>query len=386
MLTPRPLLFALSTLPFLAPAAAAQIAVSANDAKAALVDGVTSVAPNPPADTVTVLDLGVSPPRVLAEIPVPTSVVGPPESVAIAPDESFALVTAATKLDPADPLKAVPDNRLTVIDLKASPPAVRQTLHAGSGASGVSINLAGTLALVANRIEGTVSIFTIAGRTLTPAGKVDLGAPESGPCHVAFTRDGRLALVTRNNDSLISILQIDGSRVTYTKRDFAAGLKPYSIQMSPTAPLAVVAHVGAGPTGSADVLSIVDLSVEPPRAVEHAAVGPVAEGIAISHDGKYVAVTVMNGTNAPKGSPLFNPSGRLRVYAVAPRSLTPVAEAPLGRWCQGAAWSRDGRTLLAQCMVEQEIQVFSFDGRALTRTGAIKVGGGPAGIRTADPR
>jgi DNA-binding beta-propeller fold protein YncE len=316
----------------------------------------------------------------------PASVVGPPLSVAITPDESLALVTAAMKIDTADPTKQVPDNKLSVIDLKASPPAVRQTLQAGSGASGVSINLAGTLALVANRIEGTVSIFTIAGRTLTPAGKVDLGAPESGPCHVAFTRDGRMALVTRNNDSLISILQIDGTRVTYTKRDFAAGLKPYSIQMSPAAPLAVVAHVGAGPTGSADVLSIVDLSVDPPRAVEHAAVGPIAEGIAISHDGKYVAVTVMNGTNAPTGSPLFNPSGRLRVYAVAPRSLTPIAEAPLGRWCQGAAWSRDGRTLLAQCMVEQEIQVFSFDGRALTKTGAIKVGGGPAGIRTADPR
>jgi hypothetical protein len=36
-------------------------------------------------------------------------------------------------------------------------------------------------------------------------------------------------------------------------------------------------------------------------------------------------------------------------------------------------------------MVEKEIQVFSFDGKAVTPTGALKVSGGPAGIGTASP-
>ena len=40
--------------------------------------------------------------KVVAEIPVPTSVVGPPFSVAITPDESLALVTSAMQIDPAD--------------------------------------------------------------------------------------------------------------------------------------------------------------------------------------------------------------------------------------------------------------------------------------------
>ena len=386
MLTRRPLLAALPVLLLFTPAAAAQIVVSANDGKAALVDGVTTTVPDAPPDTLTVIDLGVSPPRVLGEIPVPASVVGPPESVAVSPDESFALVTAATKLDPADPSKTVPDTRLTVVDLTVSPPAILQTLEAGRGASGVSLNPSGTLALVANRIDGTVSVFTVADRTLTPAGTIEFGAPESGPCHVAFTRDGRRALVTRNNDSLISLLEVDGARVTYTGRDLAAGLKPYSIQVSPAAPIAIVAHVGAGPTGGADVVSIIDLAAEPPRAIEHVSVGPVAEGIAISPDGRYLAVTVMNGTNAPPSSPFFNRAGRLRVFRITERTLTPIGETPIGRWCQGTAWSRDGRTLLAQCMLEREIQVFRFDGRRLTPSGAIKVSGGPAGIRTAGPR
>jgi len=43
-----------------------------------------------------------------------------------------------------------------VIDLKSSPPRILATLQAGAGAAGVSINRAATLALVANRNEGTV--------------------------------------------------------------------------------------------------------------------------------------------------------------------------------------------------------------------------------------
>lgn len=379
-----PLLTLIVTAAMYPHGAAAQIAVSANDAKVTLVDGVTTVVPKPPPDTVTIIDLGVSPPAVLGELRVPASIIGPPESVAIAPDESIALVTAATKVDPADPTRTVPDDRVTVIDLRASPPAVTATLQAGAGASGVSINPAGTLAIVANRIAGTLSVFTIAGTSVKPAGTIDLGAPDSGPCLAVFTRDGRMALVTRNNDSLISILAIDGTNVTYTKQDFATGLKPYSIQVSPTAPLAIVAHVGAGPTGGADTITVVDLAATPPRAVEHATVGPTAEGIAVSRDGRHVAVTVMDNTNAPKSSPFFHPTGRVRVFSMAGKTLAHVADATVGRWCQGAAWSRDGRTLVVQCALERELQVFNFDGRQLTRSGSIKVNGAPSGIRTAD--
>lgn len=46
------------------------------------------------------------------------------------------------------------------------------THETGYGASGAAINPSATLALVANRNEGTVSVFNIAGKTLTPAGKI----------------------------------------------------------------------------------------------------------------------------------------------------------------------------------------------------------------------
>jgi DNA-binding beta-propeller fold protein YncE len=364
----------------------AQVVVSANDGKATLVDGVTTVARNPPPDTVTIIDLSVSPPRTIGEVRAPNSVIGPPQSVAIAPDESIALVASSTRLDPASPAGTAPDDLVTVIDLKATPPAVLATVRAGRGASGVSFNPAGTLALVANRMEGTISILTVNGKTVTAAGKVDLGAPESGPSHVAFTRDGRTALVTRNNDSFISLLTVDGTNVTYAKKDMAGGLKPYGLEVSPTADLAFAGNIGAGASGGADTISVFDLRADPPRAIDHITVGPIAEGIAVSSNGQYLAVTVMNGTNAPKSSPLFNDFGRLRIYGVSNRTLLPIAEARIGHWCQGTAWSRDNRTVLAQCMVEREILVFKFDGIRLTPAGSIKVNGGPAGIRAGGRR
>ena len=64
----------------------------------------------------------------------------------------------------------------------------------------MSINRAGTLALVANRSEGTVSVFSIAGNMLTRSARSTLGNEKSGPSHVAFTPDGKTALVTRDGD------------------------------------------------------------------------------------------------------------------------------------------------------------------------------------------
>jgi DNA-binding beta-propeller fold protein YncE len=374
---------ALALVPLLSSGALAQLAVSANDGKAVLVDGTNVVPAEPAPDYVTVVDLGASPPRVVGEVAAPASVVGPPQSVAVSRDESFALVVASTKVDPTDPKKTVPDNRLTVIDLKARPITVTQTLEAGAGAAGVSINRAGTLALVANRSEGTVSIFTIAGNQLTAAGKISLGDAKSGPCNVAFSPDGKTALVSREGDHKISILKIDGNSVEYTKRDMIGGIRPYGIGISPKGDVAVIGNSG-GRTGDADVISIVDMKAQPPRIVDTISVGETPEGIAMSPKGDFVAVTAMNGSDKPKASPFFHDSGLLKIFAVEGTRLSLVAEAPVGHWCQGAAWSRDQKKILVQCMVEKELQVFRFTGDSLRRTGEIKLKAGPAGIRTAE--
>ena len=364
-------------------AAHAETVVTANDGKMALENGNAVVRKQPLPDTVSVIDLTDGTLKLLGEVAAPASVVGPPPSVAVAPDGSFALVTGAMKIDPADATKTVPDDKLSVIDLKSSPPKVLATLQAGAGAAGVSINRAGTLALVANRSEGTVSVFTINGTTLTPGGKIQLGDAKSSPSHAVFSRDGATALVTRDGDSKISLLTVDGSKVEYAKRDLTAGIRPYDIDLTGSA-AAVVGNVGAG-TGDNDTISLIDMTAKPVRVVSTVSVGQTPEAVKMSPDGSHVAVTVMNGSNKPSASPFFNDFGLLKVYRISGTELAPVAEAKIGHWCQGMVWSKDSKHVVAQCMVENELIAFSFDGKALNKTSTLKLQVSPAGIRTAEP-
>lgn len=384
-------------------AAYAQLAVSANDAKVKLVNGKTEVVANPPLDTISIIDLRASPPKVLAEVEVPNSVVGPPSNVAVSPKEEIVLVAGAMQIDPSDPTKTIPDDKLTVIDIgplkpgilkrlgiskgAAPAPKVIATLQAGKGAAGVAINKAGTLALVANRSEGTVSAFAIAGTKVTAAGKITVGGEKSGPSAIAFTPDGKSALVTLDNDNKIVVLAIDGAKVELTKRVISAGLRPYGLDIAAKGEVAVVANIGLG-GGDADTISVIDLKVDPPRVVNTYTVGQTPEGIKMSPDGKYVAVTVMNGTNKPSDSPFFNQNGTLQIWTRNGTQLSKSGDLPIGKWCQGIAWANNSRTLLVQCMVEEEITVVRYSGltgKSLQKVGTIKTKGGPAGIGTAQP-
>jgi DNA-binding beta-propeller fold protein YncE len=379
----RLVLLALSLLLFVA-TAEAQLAVSANDNKVVLVEGVTTVVQNPAVDTVSVIDLKQSPPRLVAEVTVPTSVVGPPLSVAITPDEGLALVTAAMKIDPSDQTKQIPDNRLSVIDLKASPPQVIATLETGKGPAGLSINRQGTLAIVANRSEGTLSVFTISGKTVTPVGTVKLGDEKAGTSHVAFSPDGKTALVSRDGDDRISVLSIDGTKVEYTKRDLNAGLRPYGIDISSDGKYAAVANIGRG-GGDSDTVSLIDMQAKPVRVVDTITVGQTPEGLKISPDSKWIGVVVMNGSNKPKSSPFFADNGKLVILRPDGGKLVKVAEAPIGHWSQGVAFSADGRTILVGNMVEKNLQVFGWNGSMLKDSGQpIKLNGGSAAVRIAD--
>lgn len=383
----------------------AQIAVSANDGRLKLDNGKV-IHDKSGADSITLIDLAATPPKVVGELKAPASVVGPPTSVAITPNEELALVTAAMQPDPADPTKQVPSDIVTVIELnktggvvgnitarirgKQPPPAyapkVLATLKAGPGAAGIAINRAGNLALVANRSEGTVSVLTIVGKTVTVLPeKVKLGDEKSGPSAIVIAPDGRSALVSMDGEGAnkIAVLEIDGTKVTYTKRDLNAGLRPYGMDIDAKGEVAVVANIGRG-LGDNDTVSLIDLKAKPSRVVTTISVGQTPEGIKMSPDGNYVAVTVMNGTNKPSDSPFFSDKGKLVILRRQGTQLTKVAEANIGRWCQGIAWSSNSRRVFAQCMVEQQVMGFSWNSSNLTSIGNVAVPGGPAGIRTVE--
>jgi DNA-binding beta-propeller fold protein YncE len=370
--------------------AAAQIMASANDGKAVLVNGAPAVAPNPAPDTVTFHDLSASPPRLVATVEAPASVVGPPLSVALTPDERLAVVTANQRVDPANPARAVPDTRVSVIDLRASPPRVTQTLEAGRGPAGISINRAGTLALVANREEGTVSVFRIREAALEPLGKVEVGPAASGVSHVAITPDGRHALATRDGDFMINVLAIEGETVRKLDRQFSAGTRPYGLVIAPDGRWAAVANLGRN-FGDEDTASLIDLSGQPARwrVVQTQTVGQSPEGIQVSPDGRVVAVVLVNGSNRADSFPFKGP-GLVRTYRVEGEGtglrLVPAGEGRIGSWSQGVAFSRDGRTLVVGNMVERNLSVFGLapDGGLSPAGEPIPLPGGSAALRTAE--
>ena len=62
--------------------------------------------------------------------------------------------------------------------------------------------------------------------------------------HVAFTPDGKHALATKFNAHKVSLLDVSGDKVTYTKLDLPTGLWPYNVAVAPSGKIALTANAG----------------------------------------------------------------------------------------------------------------------------------------------
>lgn len=384
----RYLLLAAATAALVSASASAQIAVSANDGKQ-LRPGEAATTRTP--DTVAVLDLRSYPPRTIGMVQAPASMIGPPASVAVARDDSFALVTGAQRLNAAGELEL--NDTLSVIDLKdPKAPKLLQTIQAGPGASGVTINRAGTLALVASTGDDTISIFSIAGKHLTAEGKVQLPA-KSRPTDVDFAPSGKTALaVTQNAGQLIG-LSITGKTVTIDG-SVKTGVQPYGVAYSPDGRFAYNTNLGGRiqpadapktPGPRIGTVTAIDLKTQAVATID---VGLTPEHLTLSADGKYMAVVIANGSAAAPGSPGYSEFGLLKLYSVKGTTMTPLTEAHSGGWCQGAIFSSDAKTVLLQCAMPRDIEVFRFNGKTLIRDEAatLKFDSRPGAIATATSR
>jgi DNA-binding beta-propeller fold protein YncE len=373
----------LSVEAFTAAPGAPDIAVSSNDNHSVMINGAIGARPDCKPDTLSVLDLTVFPPKILQTIEAPGSVVGPPMAVAIARDGSFAVVACSSKVDPQNSSRLTPDDRVSVIDLKSSPPRVVQQITAGAGANAVALSPDEQLALVANRSEGTVSIFTIQHGQLQPAGKLDLGNPKSGPSGIRFLPDGKTAVLARDADHMINVLHINGTSVTVEPRPITTGVKPYTLDISPDGRWAAISNMGRG-NGDMDTVSLIDLSQSPFRTVETFSVASAPEGVKFSPDGKFLAVVTHNGTTEPAGSPFSQDHGLLFVYSMegAPHHLKKIDEQPVGKWPQGIAFSKDGSVIVAQDMADRDLSVFKFKQGKLTAPVHLPMDGGPVSLST----
>jgi DNA-binding beta-propeller fold protein YncE len=306
--------------------------------------------------------------------------IGPPSAVAVAPDESFALITAAQEFDGDGSGNLVPANIVSVLDLSdPMNPAVRQTVQAGPGASGVTISRDQTLAMVASTVDDGVTVFGIDQGRLSKVGRIQFPAGAS-PTDVRFTPDGRQALVVRRGDNRITVLDVTGSTVSNSGVDITPGRGPYQIAITPDGQFAITNNLGGAATRAEldaetgedeqrprppGTVSVIDLGSQ--KLVQSVEVGTTPETVTLSPDGKYLSVVVANGASVQqRASNYSDVHGLLRIYRVEQGNLRPIAVLENGHWCQGATFSDDSRTLLVQCGSERAIEVYRLEGDIVT--------------------
>ncbi len=359
--------------------ARADIAISANDAHSTLVDGVGGAVENPPPDTVSVIDLSQAPPRIRATVEVGASVLGPGQGVYVAKDESFAIVPSGNR---AENGVIIPDNRVSVIELVGAP-RVLQQISAGAGANAVAVNPAENLVLVTNRIDGNVSVFALKDKHLTALETIDLGNPKSLAAGVMFSGDGKTAFVAAEGG--IDVFNVRADGFAYDAPAHIPALHPSTLDIAPNGRLLAIGNSWGGP-GNLGAVTLVDISARPYKVVGVVGTAGVSEGLRFSPDGKYLAACALNGSNEPMASHDYHDHALLTIFAVDSKTLRRVDDALVGRWSQGVAFSRDGRTVLVQNMLEKTISVFTFADDKLTAEEPLAIpGAGPAMIGTARP-
>ncbi len=333
-------------------------------------------------DAVLIVDLAdPESPKIVATLPLKNSIVGPPVNIDIDPSDSVALVADSVDVTKdGDTLKQVLDNKVYVIDLKASPPKLVATVTAGKQPSGLSISPSGKMALVANRGDNSISVLSVNG---TDVKVTDTIAMPDSVAHVVFTPDGKRALAVRFPAHKVSVLDIAGDKVTYNKVDLPTGLWPYNVVVTPNGKIALTAdNGGAGSSdGSVDTTSVIDLEANPPRIIDRVVVGDGPEGLAMSPKGDLAVAAILRGSNMKKAF-YYQPNGSISVLKIDGKKVTKTQDIEVGGLPEAAMFTPDGNYILIGNYLTQDFSILKVNGTEVTDTGKrFKVPGHPASAR-----
>ncbi|MSP02805.1 MAG: YncE family protein [Acetobacteraceae bacterium] len=337
----------------------------------------------PGKDEVLVLDIAnPAKPVIRARLPLMNSLLGPPTNLQITPDGKLGLVANSVLNTPdANGYKVSPDDRLFVIDLTEQPPKLVNTVTVGKQPSGLAISRKGDLVLIANRNGKSVSVLTIAGGKVSPAGEVQF---EQEAAAVAITPDGKRAFVCLNVVNRVAVLNIDGQKVTYDKAmDIPVSFNPYNIDVTPNGKFVIVSTTGAG-KNNADAMAVIEAAGPRPHVVDLMTPGTGPEGFAISPDGKWVAAALLLGSGAKPSDWFKTKTGELVLMSLDSNSgeMTVQSRAKVGGLPEGVAFSPKSDYIYVGNYFDSDLQVFRTGGGRLSQIGPnLKLGGQPASMR-----
>ena len=355
-----------------------------DDEKVTVADGKTIILP-PGKDSVLIVDVA-NPldPKIVANLPLKNSVVGPPVNLAIDPTNSVAIIAdSMNAVQAGDNWKQVPDDKIYVVDLKAKPPKLVSTIQGDKQPSGLSINPAGNLALVANRAAKSISILSIQGTDVKLIGNVDMGDEVSA---VVFTPDGKHALAAKPSVNKVALLDVDGDKVTDNKHDLLTGLYPYNIVIAPNGSIALTADNGNSGTsdGNVDTVSVIDLT-EPVHVIDHVTVPDSPEGLAFSPTGNIAVAVNATGSNHPKSDWYYHPYGTVTVLKVDGKKVTRLNDIEVGALPEAVAFTPDGKYIYVGNYMDKDFSILRVDDTKVTDTGThFKVPGQPGSARMSE--
>ena len=366
----------------------AQFLVIGDDNKLQWDDAGKPVFTEPGKDEVVIIDIkDRASPKIAASLPLMNTVIGPPTNLAITPDNTLALV--ANSLDyqsEGHGWKPVPDNKIYVIDLTVNSPTHIATVEVGKQPSGMAINRAGDLALVANRADNSVSVLTISGKDVKIVQTIPVGDTVSA---VAITPDGKHALVTKHAANKLAWLDINGQSVSYDRNDLSVGVWPYNVQITADGHFALTANQGNGgtPDGGAGSASMIDLTATPPHLVDYVGVGPTPEGLAVSSKAPLAVAVAINGSGgAPRGAWFASPNALLDLLSTKGGQVRKVGTVRAGRLAEGIAFSPEGDYLYVANFSDSDLHVYPVEGGKLRDLEKVlKLPGHPASMRGNTP-
>jgi DNA-binding beta-propeller fold protein YncE len=162
-----------------------------------------------------------------------------PYNIEIAPGGKIALVNNNGAAGAADGNV----DTVSVIDLEVSPPRVIDFVLVGDGPEGLAIsprgNLAVSLLLRGSNSDrkafyyhknGSIAVLKISGKTVTKVGEVEVGGLPEG---IGFSPDGKYLYVGNMSDGDLSIFKVDGTKLIEAGKRMKTEGHPASLRIQP---------------------------------------------------------------------------------------------------------------------------------------------------------
>jgi DNA-binding beta-propeller fold protein YncE len=328
--------------------------LSGHEGKIILVDGAGAVNPNPEPDRLMLVD--TTRPENNRMIALSNSVIGPPSNLSYSPESGYLLVADSMRISEGE---MAPEHFVSILSLQGGEMKPVSRVRVGLQPSGVDLNAKGEMALVANRLDGTISVLKLESGLWYLAQTVQVATAEGEVTDVSFTPDQQHAVFTVRESQKLGLLTLDPESGKWHSSQPLVDLpgKPYRVVVDPAGRYAYtnLAHVdlkGAGSLVSIRleypkmvVDQIVDLGIRSPESVE------------ISPDGKWLMCPMMAGSNLAKSDPDYDKKGRLLIYEKGDR-LSLFQTIACGAIPEGTAFSKDANEIILQSHPNEELEIY----------------------------